>query len=309
MKVSIVIPVYKSTTTLKDIADRIELVFLDLEEWDYEIVFVNDSPLFSETADCLQAICCNSSKVVVVELMKNSGQQPATLCGIAHADGDYVLTMDDDLQHAPEEIPLLLERSQHDAVIARFLSKKHPFFNRFTSRIKGYFDTVVLGKPKGVVLSPFRLIKARVAKLMLERNTPYPFIPALLFEITGDIVNVDLEHFARVSGKSHYTFSKRLGVFSNLIINNSSLLLRLVGLSGIVTAILAFFYALVIMVRKIAFGSDIAGWSSTIVAILFIGGMVLLALGVVGEYLLRIMAAAEHRPTYFVRNCYRKKQE
>jgi dolichol-phosphate mannosyltransferase/undecaprenyl-phosphate 4-deoxy-4-formamido-L-arabinose transferase len=304
MLVSIVIPVYKSSATLIELSERVREVFAVMDGFDYELIFVNDSPFWSDTCETLEGLVKNNSKVQAIELMRNFGQQPATLCGIAHAGGDYVVTMDDDLQHAPEDIPKLLRESSHDAVIGRFRTKRHSALKRVFSYLKGVFDRVILKKPGTIVLSPFRLIKMPVAKLMLRRNTPYPFIPALLFEITEDVMNVEIEHHSRVTGKSNYSFVKMLGLFSNLVINNSSLLLRLVGYTGTVIAFVAFVYAVVIVLQKLLFDYAIAGWASIFASILFFGGMTLLTLGMVGEYLIRIIATTEMRPTYYVRKLY-----
>jgi glycosyltransferase involved in cell wall biosynthesis len=304
MLLSIVIPVYKSSVTLIELAKRIDRVVWDRSDTDYEIIFVNDSPFWDKTSTILKGLAEENSKVITIELMKNFGQQPATLCGIEHAIGDFIVTMDDDLQHAPEDIPKLLEECSHDVVIARFHSKKHSLFKRALSSLKGYFDQIILGKPSSIVLSPFRLIQTPVAKLMLNRNTPYPFIPALLFEITHDVVNVDVDHHPRAEGSGNYTFTKMFGVFSNLIINNSSLMLRLLGYVGSTIALIAFTLAISIIVRKLAFDIAIIGWASVFTAILFFGGMTLLTLGIVGEYLVRIIATTEKRPTFYVREIF-----
>jgi dolichol-phosphate mannosyltransferase/undecaprenyl-phosphate 4-deoxy-4-formamido-L-arabinose transferase len=301
MLISIVIPVYKSTSTLAEIAQRSRHVFDQMEGYDYEIVFVNDSPFWPATCEALASLVKQDPRVTAIELTKNFGQQPATLCGIEHAHGDYMVTMDDDLQHAPEDIPLLLAKADHDAVIARFRVKHHSLFKRVTSKLKGHFDTIILGKPPLITLSPFRLLKAPIARFMLKRNTPYPFIPALLFEVTDDVVNVDAEHHPRADGSGHYSLVRMIRLFSNLLVSNSSLLLRLVGYVGFGVALVAFLYAVVILFRAAFHDVPVAGWPSTFTAILFFGGMILLTLGIVGEYLVRIIATTEQRPTYFVR--------
>ena len=305
MLISVVIPVYRSTSTLVELTDRIGAVFAAIDGLDYEIVFVNDSPFWAETCATLKSLAEKNPRVTAVELTRNFGQQPATLCGIEFAKGDYIVTMDDDLQHAPENIPRLLAAASHDVVVARFRAKKHSLFKRAASRLKGYFDRVILGKPKGLVLSPYRLLKAPIARFMLKRNTPYPFIPALLFEITDDVVNVEIDHHSRGAGRSHYTLTRMLGLFSNLVVNNSSLLLRTVGYAGFTVAFVAFGYAVTIGIKALFFNYALAGWASTITAILFFGGMTLLTLGIVGEYLVRIIATTEQRPTYYVRDVYR----
>jgi dolichol-phosphate mannosyltransferase/undecaprenyl-phosphate 4-deoxy-4-formamido-L-arabinose transferase len=298
---SIVVPVYKSTESLKELSYRVKAVFDEIEGADYELIFINDSPFLKDTVRCLQELSENNKNIVVIELMKNFGQQAATLCGIEHARGDYIITMDDDLQHAPEDIIHLIEKREHDVVIARFKAKKHSFFKRITSEIKSYFDYIILGKPKHIKLTSFRLIKADIAKLMFKRKTPYPFIPALLFSITDDIENVELKHYSRQDGESNYTFVKMLQVFSNLIINNSSFLLRIIGYIGISIALLSGVSTVFIGANKLIYGVAVAGWTSIMLLILFFGGMIMFTLGIIGEYLLRIIATTEERPVCYVR--------
>jgi dolichol-phosphate mannosyltransferase/undecaprenyl-phosphate 4-deoxy-4-formamido-L-arabinose transferase len=306
--VSVVVPCYKSAASLVELADRVERTFARIEHASYELIFVNDSPFHAPTCRTLGELGIANPSIVVVELTKNFGQQPATLCGIEVARGDYIVTMDDDLQHAPEDIPNLLAEARHDAVIARFRGKKHSLFKRFTSRLKGRFDEIILSKPRSISLSPFRLLKAPIAKFMLKRNTPYPFVPALLFEITDDVVNVEVEHHRRAEGRSHYSLYKMIRIFSDLLINNSSLLLRAVGYLGLIIAFLAFVYAIVIVLRALLYDHSAAGWPSIFTAILFFGGMTMLTLGIVGEYLVRIIATTEQRPTYHVREIRRNSE-
>jgi len=307
-KYSIVIPVYKSTSSLIELANRIDKLFISMPGNVYELIFVNDSPFDSKTVKTLESLARKSPNVIVIELMKNFGQQAAILCGIDFATGDYIVTMDDDLQHYPEDIPKLIKKNNHDVVIGKFKSKKHSFFKRNASEIKGYFDYIILGKPRWLKLSPFRMIKTEVAKLMVKRNTPHPFISALLFEITDDLVNVDIDHYPRLEGNSSYTFSKMVQLFGNLIINNSSLLLRLVGYLGVTIALAASVAAFALLIRKLFFGYLLEGWASIIVLILFFGGLTLLTLGIIGEYLIRIIATAEERPTFHVRKIYNGKK-
>lgn len=298
---SIVVPVYKTATSLIELADRIDKVFSKLEYSDYELIFVNDSPFYIDSVKTLDQISINNPKVIVIELMKNFGQQPATLCGIENSNGDYVITMDDDLQHAPEDILQLIKFQEHDVVIASFSNKKHNYFKRVTSDLKGYFDHIVLGKPKNINLSPYRLINSTVAKLMFKRKTPYPFIPALLFGITNDVVNVEVEHHKRFEGKSNYNLIKLIQVFSNLIINNSSILLRFIGFLGISISFFSIVFGVIILIKKLVLAYVVPGWSSTMIALLFFGGMTLFSLGIIGEYLIRIISTTEHRPIYFIR--------
>jgi len=302
---SIVIPVYKSSKTLFRIADKVESVFSDLPH-DYEIILVNDSPFYEETNSAMKALVSKNNKVVGIKLTKNFGQQPATLCGFNYAKGDYIITMDDDLQHDPEDIMKLVQLKEHDVVIAKFLKKKHGFFKNLGSKIKGYFDHIILGKPKHIKLSSYRLISKPTAEKILSIKTPYPFIPALLFSVTNDIVNVEIDHHTRDEGRSNYSFFKLLKLFSNLIINNSSLLLRFIGYLGFSSAFISILIAVGVVVKKMTQEYVLQGWTSLILSVLFFGGLTLFALGVIGEYLIRIVGTAESRPVYFVREIDRR---
>lgn len=229
------------------------------------------------------------------------GNSRLPFAGVAHAKGHFVITMDDDLQHRPEDIPRLIEQQHHDIVIARLRRKKHSIFKRLSSQIKGYFDRIILGKPRHIKLSSFRLLKQDIAKLMFKRKTPYPFIPALLFSITRDIVNVDVQHSTRDHGKSNYTLFKMIGVFSNLMINNSSFLLRVIGYLGMFMALLSIVFGGIIIYKKIVLDHVLQGWSSIMVTVLFFGGMTLFTIGIIGEYLIRIISTTEERPVYHIR--------
>jgi glycosyltransferase involved in cell wall biosynthesis len=303
---SIVVPVYKSTDSLVELSSRVDDVFKELEGKDYEIIFVNDSPFSLATVECLRKLVDLNHKVTVIELMKNFGQHPATMCGMKHAKGKFIVNMDDDLQHAPEDIPLLMEHEDNDVVIASFKLKKHGFFKRTASNMKGYFDHIILGKPKGLRLSPFRLMNANICSHMVSQKSPFPFIPAMFFGITQNVVNVELEHHKRFDGLSNYTIGKLISLFTNLLISNSSLLLRSIGYIGVSISGMSLLFGLVVVFRKIAFDSIIQGWSSIVLLVIFFGGLTLFSLGVIGEYLIRLIVTAEERPTYYVRSVNKK---
>lgn len=299
--VSIVIPVYDATTSLEKLINGIDEVF-QKETFDHEIIFVDDASPDKETWKTLKQLNSKYANIKCFTLMRNFGQHAATLCGIKHAKGDYILTMDDDFQHMPKDIPKLLEFREHDVVIARFKEKKHGFFKRLGSSIKGYFDCKIIGKPREIKLTSFRLIESSIARCMFLRSTPYPFIPALLFYVTKDVVNVDIDHYTRLQGKSNYTLVKMLQLFSNLMINNSSLLLRYIGYMGFSSAIFSVSLIIFLVLKKLLIGVSIEGWTSIMLGILFFGGMTLSALGIIGEYLIRLIATAESRPIYIVKS-------
>lgn len=298
--VSIVIPVYGSPV-LEELADRVDAVFRDRPEDDYEIVFVDDRSPDPRIWLTLERLAQERERVKAIQLTRNFGQQAATLCGLREARGEVAITLDDDLQHDPRDIPKLLAHANHDIVIGQFERRRHSLFRRAMSRIKGFFDQALIGKPRSIQLSSFRLLGRTVVDGILSIRTPHPFLPALMFHVSKDVVGVPVGHAARREGRSGYTLRKLFRVFSNLLINNSSLVLRLVGGVGIFFAVISFLLAALVVYRRIFHGVAVQGWASLFVALLFIGGLLLVSLGVVGEYLLRIIESSENRPTYLVR--------
>lgn len=299
-KYSVIIPVYNSVETLEQLAIRIKQVFSNLH-LDYEIIMVEDCSPNKNTWQTLRYLAEIDPNVTAIRLSRNFGQQSATLCGFKESTGDYIITMDDDLQHNPEDIPYLLEESQHDIVIGEFLQKKASIFRRITSHLKGYFDTLLIGKPKHIRLSPFRMINRATVNGMLSIKSSNPFIPALMFYVSKDVVGVPIEHRHRREGKSNYTIWRMLGVFNNLIIGNSSFLLKVIGYLGMGIAFFSIIYAVFIFAGQLRNPSPIPGWTSVIVSVLFVGGLLLFSVGIIGEYLIRIITGVESRPSYIIR--------
>lgn len=298
---SIVIPVYGSSQSLAEIAKRIKSVFQALPGRDYELIFVNDSSPNSDTAPTLQRIFENDPNVTIVTFSKNFGQHAATLCGINNANGDFIITMDDDLQHSPEDIPLLIDNEAHDVIIASFPKQKQKVLRQLASRAKGWFDYIILDKPKHLKLTAFRLIKRNIADGLVNCQTPYPFIPAMLFGITNDIINVNVRHHERLDGNSQYTLWKMIRVFSNLLINNSYLLLRTLAGIGFLGFAFSLLYSIYIIVIYFYRGFGVSGWASLTISVIFFGGLILFGVGIVGEYLLRILVNLEQKHMYFIK--------
>lgn len=299
MLISVVIPVYNSSV-LEELVTRIEQVFAGSRDT-FEVVLVDDLSPKAEVWETLERLASSRPHVRAVQLTRNFGQHAATLCGLREARGEYVVTMDDDLEHRPEDIPALLALREHDVVIAQFRTKQHGIFTRASSRLKGWFDWLLLGKPKHIQLSSFRMLSRVVVDGMLTIRTAHPFIPALLLHVTKEIVGVEIAHGRRTAGRSSYTLRKRLRLFTDLIIHNSSLVLRLVGQVGLGLSMISFILAGYIIYMKLAHRIGIMGWASLLAAQLLIGGLLLFSVGIVGEYLVRIIESSESKPTYFVR--------
>jgi dolichol-phosphate mannosyltransferase/undecaprenyl-phosphate 4-deoxy-4-formamido-L-arabinose transferase len=191
-------------------------------------------------------------------------------------------------------------------VIGAFNNKRHSLFKILVSRIKSWFDQKLLGKPAHIQTGPFKLYRAEVVNAMLKIKTPYPFISALMFYVTQDIVMLELEHNARKFGKSGFTLKKMIRSFSNLLINNSSFLLQVVSVMGLTISIISFILGIYFIIKNLTIGIGVPGWTSLIVVILITNGLILFAIGIVGEYLIRIISGVENRPPYIIRRQYRK---
>lgn len=296
-----VIPVYNSTRALPELAGRIGAIFSEKIKEPYEILFIDDGSPDPETWKTLASLAQQFSSVKAIQLRRNFGRSAAVLCGLQEMKGSWCIVMDDDLQHQPEDIPKLIRKREHDVVFAQFQRKQHGWVTRTGSYITTLVEHEVLGLPPRIRNSAFIMVKEDVARLMLTIKTPHPFIPALILAVTNDIGTVEVDHKPRKYGTPAYTFLRRLGNFSDLIINNSSILLRAVALLGVIVGVLGSFYGLYIFLRSWIYGSSIPGWASVMVAILVLGSLTLITLGVAGEYLLRIIQGIEYRPLFVVK--------
>jgi dolichol-phosphate mannosyltransferase/undecaprenyl-phosphate 4-deoxy-4-formamido-L-arabinose transferase len=300
--VSIVIPVFNSTTTLEQLVARISAVFAGLPEFDHEIIFVDDASDCPETWPTLKRLAQGHPQVRAVQLMRNFGQTPATFCGMKFARGQYIITLDDDLQHVPEDIPLLLAHRDHDAVFGQFRELKHSAPKRALSLLKNWILSFLIDKPKGLQLTSFRLFRREVAQAMLSVVTsPQSTLPPLLFFLTRDIATVQVSHNARAEGKSNYTLGRIFKMARNLMVNETVVLLKLIGQLGFGIALLSFVGGVAVLASKIVLKKTVIGWASTMIVLLVVGGLILFCLGIIGQYLARLINGVEGRPAFVVR--------
>lgn len=300
---SIVVPVYNPGPPLLDLVQRLCAVFNQLHE-SFEVLLIDDGSENLESRRYLES-AAEHSEVRVIFLSRNFGKPGAVMCGLSHCQGGWVVTIDDDLQQRPEDIPKLLALRDHDVVNASFEKKNHTLVQRITSHIKHLFDKWILDFD--IRLSPLKLFKRHVVQGMLLNTSNRPFIPALIRDVTNDIVAVTVSHDPSAYGKSRYTFGARWRQFSNLLIGNSVLLMQLVGRIGIFTMLCSVLLALAIIIRKISGVPTETGWSSVMVVILLIGGLNLGVSSLLGQYLIRILDASSSKPAFIVREIIQKK--
>ncbi len=298
---SVIVPVYNSTGTLPSLVERIRNVFATEIHASFEILLVDDGSRNPNTKPVLKQLQQTYTEVKVIELMRNYGQHASTLCGIRFAQGSWIITMDDDLQHLPEELPKLIAERDHDIVFARFDRQEQAAFRRIGSNVKNWLDGILFDKPKGINFSSFRLISRPVADYLGNCSLPYPYIPALLVQTSRDLVSVPVQHGKRDEGQSTYSILRLASFFGIMLFNHSALPLRCISVMGVSISILSFVMMIVLVVKRCVIQAHLMGWTSIIVTLLFIGGLLMLSMGVVGEYMVRVVAGIERRPMYVVR--------
>ena len=300
---SVVIPVFNSSGSLPALVERICRLFLSIDE-SFEILMVNDGSTNPELAPVLLQLANNHPELRIIELTRNFGQSAATLCGIKFSQGRHVITMDDDLQHLPEELPKLLALKEHDIVFAHFDLPQKNLIRRSGASVKSCLDSILFKKPKQIQFSSYRLISRPVAQHLAACSMPNPYIPALLTQASTDFVSVAVIHGKRPQGSSTYSLLKLLSIFGAMLFNNSSLPLRIISILGVSYSGLSVIATVILVLRKCIAHVGVTGWTSLIISMFFIGGMLMLSLGVVCEYLVRAIAGIEKRPLYLVRKTY-----
>ncbi|MEQ9188104.1 MAG: glycosyltransferase family 2 protein [Cryomorphaceae bacterium] len=298
---SIVIPVYKSEDVVTQTVQAIQEV-LRKHSLNAEIVLVNDgSP--DDSWKVIQKLAESNKNIIAIDLLKNYGQHTAVHCGIANANGDFIITMDDDLQNPPEEILKLISKIDegYDLVFARFRQKMHGRFRSLGSKFVGYLNTKIFGKPKDLTLTNFRIFTKETAQLMLNYQTNYPYIPGLLLMHASCIANVDTEHHKRESGVSNYTLGRILKLVARLLFNYSSFPLKVMSGAGVIVSLLSFIAGIFYVFRGFLNEESVPGWTTLVVLISFLCGFILAVLGVMGEYLARMMNQMAISQPYLIR--------
>ncbi len=302
LDLSVVIPVYRSSGTLRALVDRLFPVLGSLTAG-YEVIFVEDgSPDDSwRVLQELQAL--HPDRIVAVQLMRNYGQHNALMCGFRHARGQLIVTMDDDLQTPPEEIPKLvsaLRAGDFDLVYGTYGAKQHQGWRNAGSFLATSFYRLVFHTD--VRITSFRIIRRSLFETIFSYDLNYTFIDGLLAWNTQRIGQVAVEHHSRTTGRSGYTLRKLLVLTLNLVTNFSLLPLQLVSALGLCASFLGLLTAFIFLLLYLFSSIAVPGYASIIISILVMGGVQLMALGIMGEYLGRLHLNVNRKPQYTVRH-------
>ncbi|MBR5420272.1 MAG: glycosyltransferase family 2 protein [Lachnospiraceae bacterium] len=301
MLISICIPCYRSVKTLPVVVEGIKKVFENREE-EYQIVLVNDgSP--DDTFGTILELCKNDSRITGVNLSKNYGQPSAKLAALRQAKGDVIVFMDDDGQHPADGIFKLVDKLKegYDVVYADFKHKQHNIFKRFTSFLHNRIAEGMGNKPKGVKRSSFTAWSRTVVDAILEYKSPFISIGSFLMSVTSKYGNVEIEHQKRISGSSGYTLKKLFRMWLNIFISFSMVPLRVATWLGFLFSGCSFIGIIYLLIRKLTHRIRVSGYTSTMLTVLFVGGVLMVILGIMGEYLGRIYMTVSGMPQYNVR--------
>ncbi len=303
MLYSVIIPCYKSAATIRGVVEETMQVFEELDLGQAEFVLVDDcSPDEGATVRELRKLVEEYPCVRAVELAKNSGQHNAQMAALNYAKGDFIISMDDDGQTSPTQLPKLLDEigKGYDIVYAYYPHKEHSGGRNLGSRFNQWSMSVLIGKPKDMKTSSFWVIRRFVRDYAIQYQSSYTHIQGVFLRVTRNISSVPVEHFKRQVGQSGYTFKKLVQLWAN-IIGFSIVPLRMAAILGYFFSAVGLIGIIAVIIRKLVRPVTAIGWPSMMVSIFFFSGLILLFMGLIGEYIGRIFLGMCNNPQFVVR--------
>ena len=302
MLVSVVIPCYYSEATIGKVVrlTRDELV---RGGYDYEFVLVNDGSTDGTFAQ-IQQLCAEDPRVVGIDCAKNLGQHAAIMAGLAHATGDAVMVMDDDMQTHPSQclklVDALAAHDEVDVVFAEWPEHKEALWRRAGSDFAAWSTRIMTKRPKEIYSSNFFVLRDYIRDEVVRYTGPYPYVQGLLFRSTHSMMNVEVEHFERESGSSGYTLKTLIRLWAN-VLGFSMLPLRVASVLGAIIGVVGIVSAIGVIVARAMDPTMAMGWPSTMAAMLTCSGLILLFMGITGEYIGRLYMTANNAPQFVLR--------
>lgn len=304
MQVSIVIPCFNSGQWIGELCERISNTMSSTgKKW--ELILVNDES--SDSNYTWKEIVKSSElndNIIGIDLQRNSGQFASTLCGLELSSGEIIVIMDDDLQHRPEDIPTLLnaiDDPEVDCVMGKFTKKKHSLVRNFGSRIVRNTYKYFHGLPNGVEISSFRAVNRSVAEMMCDHRTANPVIGAILLKSSRNPINIDIEHQERPYGNSGYSIKKLVKTTLDNIFLATTFPLRFFSYIGIVTLLASIGASTYFLWKFISSGSSVPGFTTLALLQLFLIGVTSIGLGLLGQYVDRVIDEVDKRPRWHIR--------
>lgn len=303
LKLSIVIPVYKSQKILPVVVDEIKSSAQGTAfDGSFELIFVNDASPDHSWPVILQ-LAQQHAFVKGVNLRKNFGQHSATMAGLNFAEGEVVVIMDDDLQHPPREIVNLYKaiKDGADVCYTRYKNRHHALWKKLGSGFNDWVATMLLKKPRGLYLSSFKAIDRHVVAEIIKYNGPYAYIDGLILDVTRSIKVIEIDHQRRHEGAGNYNLVKSISLWLRMATSFSVSPLRFATFLGFSLTTFSILMIGFLLVQKLLHPEILAGWTSLMATILFVGGVQTLCIGIVGEYLGRSYLKINNKPQFSVR--------
>ena len=301
-KISFVIPCYGSELTIESVIEEIKEKVKEKKKYDYEIILSNDkSP--DNVWNIIKKLASKDKKIKAINLAKNMYKHGAVMAGLAVAKGEYVVMLDDDGQCPVNDLWDLIKPLEdgHDAAHAKYPVKRQSKFKNFGSWLNKRMAEILINKPKDLYFNNFSAIQSYIVKEMIKYENPYPYVEGLLLRATDDIVNVTMDERERSIGDSNFTFKKMIKLWINGFTAFSVKPLRLASYVGFICSLIGVGYATYIITLKFLNPAVPQGYSSIMAVLLFIGGVIMLMLGIIGEYIGRIYISLNKSPQYVIR--------
>ena len=304
-KISFVIPCYRSENTIEGVVNEIETamdVLSKEKKYSYEIILINDcSP--DNTMGTIRRLCEEKQNIIGIGFARNFGQHAALMAGLRQSDGDYVVCLDDDGQTPADEVNKLLEKLEEgfDAVYAKYEHKQHSGFRNLGSKVNELMTRIMLEKPKELYISSYFAVKRFVVEDMIRYENSYPYVIGLVLRSTKNITNVVVNHREREEGSSGYTLKKLFTLWFNGFTAFSVKPLRIATCLGVIFACGGFAYGFYTIIKRFVNPDVPIGYSSMMAALVFFCGMIMVMLGLIGEYIGRIYISMNSSPQYVIR--------
>lgn len=297
--ISVVIPVYRAEHTLRELYQRLVQSLSEFAPR-FEIIFVEDNG-GDNSWEVISEIAANDHRVRGIRLSRNFGQHAATICGFEHARGDWVATLDDDLEQPPEYLSDLYSKAQegYDLVYGTYPVRTHKAWRNVTSDVARWLFNKAIPSLNHVYTS-YRLIRGGIARGLTKFDSPYPFVDGYLSWLTNRYATVEVDHGERAHGTSNYNFRKLLTHTINIFVTFSDLPLRLASWVGLLFFLLGIGWFGAIVLGRLLGLITVSGFASIMAGIVLFGGIQLLILGIFGEYLGRMNFKSSHKPLYVV---------
>lgn len=304
---SIVIPVYNSADTIASLVEQLANLPI---EGGHELILVNDGSKDNTAAICESIVPNAAFPIRFINLSRNFGEHNAVMAGLQFARGEYVITMDDDLQNPPSEVVKLFNyarEQKQDVIYTYYKHKKHSAWRNFGSWLTNQIADIILDKPKDLYLCSFRCMSAFLVQEVCKYEGPFPYVDGLILQVTQSIGKLEVAHAARQQGQSSYNLRRLVRLWLNMFLNFSVLPLRISTAFGFLFSAVGFIGTVYVVIDHFLEDAPTLGWSSLMFTLLLFCGVQLLILGIAGEYIGRLYLTTNKRPQFVVRNVVTQK--